>query len=170
MIQTTRILPGLVHEISFQHPHSSLQLLDAEAANVLFFAGLRGPDGPIVLNDRIGESWGAEETMILPADGSARRFSLWFKFTGSTIELWNEQVSHVFRRYDSARAGKTYLSRLQGLENPGRSLAFRVMTPEAMAAEIGYHVLHRRIDRLEAAGLPAAALLAEAATGPAEKQ
>lgn len=172
MIQTTRVLPGIVHEISFQYPHASLHLMDVAAENILFFAGLKGPDGPLVLNDRINEAWGAEETMILPPGGAARRFSLWFKFNGTAIELWNDAVSHVFRRFDKERVGQVAVSRLQGVDNPTRSLAFRVMTPEVMAAEIGYQVLNRRIDRLEAAGLslrgddPAAATLAATPAAP----
>lgn len=152
MLQTTRLLPGIVHEISFQHPHASLHLMDVAAENILFFAGLKGPDGPLVLNDRLNGAWGPEETMILPPAGAPRRFTLWFKFNGAAIELWNDAVSQVFRRVDKERVGQIALSRLQGADNPTRSLAFRVMTPEVMAAEIGYHVLGRRIDRLEAAG------------------
>ncbi|MCJ1903262.1 hypothetical protein MR829_23370 [Paracoccus versutus] len=159
MIQTTRILPGIVHEISFQYPSSSLQLMDVMAEDIFFFAGLKSSDGPIILNNRINNAWGSEETVIVPPDGSARRLSLWFKFNGSEIELWNDHVSHVFRRFNGECAAQTGLSRLQGVENPGRSLAFRVMTPEAMAAEIGYQVLNRRIDRLEAAGISAASSL-----------
>lgn len=153
MIQTTRLLPGIVHEISFQYAHASLHLMDVSAENILFFAGLKAPDGPIVLNDRLNDAWGTEETMIVPDGGAPRRFSLWFKFTGNAIELWNDRISHVFRRFDVDRANQTALSRLQGVDNPSRSLAFRVMTPEAMSAEIGYHVLGRRIDRLESRGL-----------------
>ena len=153
MIQSSRLLPGIVHEITFRHLNAAIHMMDAGATDTYLFVGLKNLDGELTINDCIGGAWGAEERLILPPPDNPRRLTAWFKFTGTQIEVWNDAAVHVFSRVDAARAGRVALSRLQGVDNPSRSLTFRVMTPEAMDAEIGFHVLNRRLERLEGRGL-----------------
>lgn len=154
MIQSSRLLPGIVHEVSFKHLHASLHLMDAEAADTFLFIGLKNLDGELTINDCIGGTWGGEQKLILPPQDNPRRLTVWFKRTEKQIEIWNDAAVLNFARCDAVRASRVALSRLEGADNSTRSLTFRVMTPEAMAAEISYHVLNRRIDRLERLGLP----------------
>lgn len=153
MIQTSRLLPGIVHELTFRHLNAAIHLMDAGATDTYLFVGLKNLDGELTINDCIGGRWGPEERLILPPPDNPRRLTAWFKFTGTQIEVWNDAAVHLFPRVDAPRAGRIALSRLQGVDNPSRSLTFRVMTPEAMDAEIAFHVLNRRLDRIEAQGL-----------------
>ena len=153
MIQSSRLLPGIVHEITFRHLNAAIHLMDVAAADTYLFVGLKNLDGELTINDCIGGVWGAEERLVLPPQDNPRRLTAWFKFTGTQIEVWNDAAVHVFSRVDAARAGRIALSRLQGVDNPSRSLTFRVMTPDAMDAEISFQVLNRRLEQLEGRGL-----------------
>ena len=90
---------------------------------------------------------------MLPPQDHPKRLTVWFKLTDKQVEIWNDAQSVNFPRCDAGRGARVALSRLQGVDNASRSLTFRVMTPEAMATEISYHVLNRRIERLEKLGL-----------------
>lgn len=153
MIQSSRLLPGIVHELEFHDPNGELALMDAEASDILFYLGLKGSDTHLTINNQVGGVWYPEETLVLPPHDNPRRYMVWFKLTESRIEIWNDAAVHYFSRCSSSAASRIALSRLSGVANRSGSLSFRVMTPEAMALEIGYKVLARRVDRLEQKGI-----------------
>lgn len=150
MLQTSRLFPGIVHELSFRHLDSALHMLDGDGGDTLFFIGLKNLDGELTLNDRIGGCWGAEEKLILPPHDNPRRFTAWVKLTPDGVDIWNDAASHLFTRCTPLRAQQISLARLQGVDNPGNSLSFSVLTPEAMSAEIWFHTLNRRLMQMEA--------------------
>ncbi|MCZ8336190.1 MAG: hypothetical protein O9328_18160 [Rhodobacteraceae bacterium] len=153
MLLSSRLLPGIVHEIFFRHPQAELHLMDAEASDIFLFLGLKGSDTHLTINNRRGGIWGVEEKLILPPHDDAHRLKVSFKLTERQVEIWNAAAALEFVRCDASIAKGIAFSRLAGVDNPLGSLSFRVMTPEAMGIEIGYQVLNHRIARLEKVGL-----------------
>ena len=153
MLLSSRLLPGLVHEIVFRHTHAELNLMDVEASEIFLFLGLKGSDTHITINNRLSGVWGVEETLILPPHDKAHRFRVSFKQTERQLEIWNDAAAYVFQRCDASTAKRVAFSRLSGVDNPSGSLSFRVMTPETMGIEVGYQILKHRVARLEQQGL-----------------
>lgn len=153
MLQSSRLLPGIVHELVFRHTQAELQLMDAEASDIFLFLGLKGSDTHLTINTKLGGAWGVEEKLILPPHDHPHRLKVSFKLTDRQVEIWNDAAAHAFTRCNASTANRIAFSRLSGVENPLGSLSFRVMTPEAMGIEIGYQILSHRVARLEKLGV-----------------
>ncbi|MFE1598165.1 hypothetical protein [Methylobacterium sp. ID0610] len=123
--------------------------MDESAMDTLLYIGVRDESGPIVVNNHIGGNWGVENFLQRPRTDDNQRNTVWFKFHAGRIEMWNSIIALNFDRFDESCSKRVRLVKLEGVVNQANSLRFLVMTPEAMAAEIGYNVLHRRIDLLE---------------------
>lgn len=152
MLQASRLLPGIVHELRFNSTQAEMHLMDAEASDIFLFLGLKGSDTHLTINTKLGGVWGAEEKLILPPRDHPQHRRVSFKLTERQVEIWNDAAAHAFQRCNAAMAARISFSRLSDVENPLGSLSFRVMTPEAMGIEIGYQVLNHRVARLEKIG------------------
>jgi hypothetical protein len=147
----SQIAPNLVYRVVLP-PGARVALVAGNGLDVLFFLLHREgePEGRIVINDQFGGEWGEEVQLPLSSPADPSRETVEFKFNGDLMEVWNSVKSERFGRFDADRCERVRFVRLNGAENPGRSLISKLESLDATLAQIESHLLHRRIDALEA--------------------
>jgi hypothetical protein len=151
MMHQSQIVPNLVYRVTLP-PGARVAVVAGNGLDVLFFLMHRQgePEGHIVINDQYNGEWGAEIHLPLPPSDDPSREAVEFKFNGDQMEVWNSAKVVRFARFDADRCERVRFVRLNGAENPGRSLISNLESLDATLAQIETHLLHRRIDALEA--------------------
>lgn len=152
MMHNAFLIPNTVHEIDLP-PGASMSLLAGNGLDALLYITHRETeDGTelLVVNDQIRGEWGAEERFACPPEGAEGRYTLTFKFNGKALEIWNPVYATQFVRFDAVRCEAVRFIRLKEATNRRDSLIYGLETLDSTLARIDSHILHRRLEALEA--------------------
>lgn len=130
-----------------------MALLAGNGLDILFFLLHRRDDRgqSLVINDRMDGVWGSEERIVIPPEVANDRLTAGFKFSGEAMDVWNEIGVLQFQRFDKARCDSVRFVRLNNdAHNRRNSLFYTLETLDSTLAHIEAHMLHRRLEALEA--------------------
>lgn len=151
MIREARLIIGATSEVNLQ-PGQHLSLLAGNGKDVLFYVGHNTDIEKIVVNDRIDERWGEDMTFVLPSEPEAAgRNLVRFALTPNGMNVWNDAYAATFTRLEPAVAQQVRFMRLSARARLTRDRLTFVSEPvDTLLTRIEAHVLHRRMDALEA--------------------
>lgn len=150
-MKNVRLIHGATNKVRLA-PDASLSLLAGNGKDVLFFLLHRASMEKIVINDCIDGKWGEEIQFILPpGSDDPERHDVFFTLGPKGMSVWNSVYSAVFDRFEPALADQVRFMRLRpGAEMIHDRMTFATEPLDATLVRIEAHILHRRMDALEA--------------------
>lgn len=151
MLEDSHLIPNTSYGVHLHESGAFFALVEPSGKDFLLFVVRRDDSAQLAVNDRLEGVWGQELTLdMLPASAEDRGY-FEFRFTGTALELTTPRGSIEFPRFDEERAGAVRFTRMQGASFSDRAPKLSIGSLDVATARIASHLLHRRIDALEAA-------------------
>ena len=153
MFVNTKIFENTDYAIRFddRNVRPYFSLVRACGFRILLHIEMRFDEGRVVINDRPEGAWQQEESLPLIVKTVKAQPVVHFRFSGGRLQVWNDLDRLDFTRFGETQREAAFFARFFGAGDVHGNVEFSVGTPEATRLLIENHILHRRLERVEAA-------------------